>query len=271
MIKGYVLKDPINNKIRYVGITSKELEYRLSQHNADAYKKDRMHWHKCRWIRSLYDNYGIGPTIHLVDIFETIEEAKSFEVNYIIKYKELYNLTNDTPGGDYVAYKSHTRESILKRKTIKKVCQYNIFGELLHTYEMIEDAVKALKLKSGSKITACCKKYRKHAHGYIWRYYNEDLGDISDINPNSLCFNNLLQYDLDGNLVNIWDSYKKASDSIGDNSKGGNIAACVNGNQHVCKGYIWKIEYKLERLSKNPSNSVNSNRIPSEADENQNV
>jgi hypothetical protein len=103
----------------------------------------------------------------LVDVFDTLQEAKRFEVNYIAEFKEKYKLTNDTAGGDYVAYKAHERKAILKRSTIKKIKQYNIFGELLHTYEMIEDAVRALKLTSGSKITMCCKRKRPHAHGYI--------------------------------------------------------------------------------------------------------
>lgn len=34
--KGYVLKHPVTNEIRYVGITSKELEKRLKGHIADT-------------------------------------------------------------------------------------------------------------------------------------------------------------------------------------------------------------------------------------------
>ena len=66
-----------------------------------------------------------------------------------------------------MAYRAHSRESILKRKGIRSVVQYNIFGEKLHEYEMTEDAARALHLKSASKITACCRHERKHAHGYI--------------------------------------------------------------------------------------------------------
>lgn len=103
----------------------------------------------------------------MVDVFDNLESAKQFEINYIAKYKEKYNLTNDTPGGDYVAYNAHSRETILKRKSTKKVVQYNIFGELICIYDVTEDAVRALGLSSGSKITMCCKHKRAHAHGYI--------------------------------------------------------------------------------------------------------
>jgi hypothetical protein len=38
--KGYVLRHPITNEIRYVGITSKELEQRLKGHICDT--KDKL-------------------------------------------------------------------------------------------------------------------------------------------------------------------------------------------------------------------------------------
>lgn len=265
MYKGYVLKHPITGDIRYVGITTKELRERLQGHIRDTRNSERKKWHKSCWMISVYRECKMWPNIELVDVFDTLQEAKRFEVNYIAEFKEKYKLTNDTAGGDYVAYKAHTREAILKRTTIQRIKQYNIYGELLHEYDMIEDAVKSLKLSSGSKITMCCKHKRLHAHGYIWRYYHEDLGDISSIDKNSLCFNNLLQCDLDGNILHVWDSYHKASKAIGDNSKGGNIAACVSGKQKTCKGYIWKLEYKGERSSLNLSNSENINKTSSQA------
>ena len=115
----------------------------------------------------VYKECGQWPLIELVDIFNNLEDAKQFEVNYIIAYKEKYNLTNDTPGGDYIAYNAHSREVILKKRNTRKIAQYNIFGELLHIYDIIEDAVRALNLTSGSKITMCCRHKRKHAYGYI--------------------------------------------------------------------------------------------------------
>lgn len=263
--KCYILKHPVTNEIRYVGITSKELEKRLKGHIADTRDETRKKWHKSCWMLKVYKECGQWPLIELVDIFNNLEDAKQFEVNYIIAYKEKYNLTNDTPGGDYIAYNAHSREVILKKRNTRKIAQYNIFGELLHIYDIIEDAVRALNLTSGSKITMCCRHKRKHAYGYIWRYYNEELGDISNININSLCFNDLLQCDNKGNIIKVWNSYIDASKAIGDNSNGGNIAACISGKQKTCKGFIWKLRYKLERSSINSSNSVNNNKTPNQA------
>lgn len=45
-----------------------------------------------------------------------------------------------------------------------------------------------------------------------------------------------------GNRITEYDSYRKASIAIGDNSKGGNIAACCFGYQRTCKGFMFKLE-----------------------------
>lgn len=269
--KGYILKHPITNEIRYVGITSKELEQRLKWHILDTKDKIKRKWYKSCWMLKVYKECKQWPSIELVDVFDNLESAKQFEVNYITTHKEEYNLTNDTPGGDYIAYNAHSRETILKKSNTRKIVQYNIFGELLHIYDITEDAVRALGLTSGSKITMCCRHKRRQAHGYIWRYYEEELGDINNIDVNSLCFNDLLQCDNNGDIIKVWDSYINASKAIGDNSKGGNIAACINGKQKTCKGFIWKLRYKLERSSINSSNSVDNNKIPSQALEKEKV
>lgn len=96
--------------------------------------------------------------------------------------------------------------------------------------------------KACSHITQCCKGFRKTAYGYIWRYKGDPLGDISTLNPKSLDFNKLVQYDLNGNRIAEFNSYKEASVSIGDHSKGANISAVVFGTQKTCKGFYFQVE-----------------------------
>jgi len=88
-------------------------------------------------------------------------------MDYIALYKQKYKLTNCTIGGDHCGERIHTRETILKRSTTRAVCQFNIFGEYLRTFEITEDAARYLNISSASKITMCCKGNREHSHGYI--------------------------------------------------------------------------------------------------------
>lgn len=245
--KLYVLKDPTSMEIRYVGITIRPLQERLAGHLNDVRNRPDVNYHKVNWIRKILSE-NKKPVIELVSEFDTLEEVKQAEIDYIAKYKALYKLTNCTIGGDHLGERSHSREAILKKSTTRSVDQYNIFGEFLRSFEMTEDAARHLKLSSASKITSCCRKDRKHAHGYIWRYKGEELGDISDIDRYSLCFNTLVQYTLDGEVVELYDSYLTASKAVGDNSKGGNIAATCRGKQRQCKGFLWKLEPNFEYL-----------------------
>lgn len=245
--KVYVLKDPTNYQIRYVGITTKSLQERLNGHLSDIKNRPDLNYHKISWLRKL-NRKGLIPIIEEIAEFNTIEEAKEYEIEYIAKYKDEYDLTNATIGGDHPGYRIHSRKSILKKKTTRAITQYDIFGGKIAEYEMIEDAVRALGLSSGSKLTMCCRGKRPNAHGYVWRYKGNDFG-IAVNNPNSLDFCDLIQLDLEGNEIARFDSYLVASAAVGDCSKGGNIAACVMGRQNTCKGFKWKVEYKLKRGS----------------------
>lgn len=241
--KAYVLIDPITEIPRYVGITQRSLKQRLSGHVSDIYNRPNLNPHKTNWFKKLLKG-GKMPIIKQIAEFDTEEEMKQFEIDYIAKYKNIYKLINQTIGGDHVGFRAHTRESILKKKTTRAVEQYNVLGEKIAEYEIMEDIARELNLrdKACSHITQCCKGNRKHAYGYIWRYKGDPLGDISDINPKSLFFNKLVQYDSEGNRISEYDSYKTASEAIGDKSKGGNIASVVSGKQTSCKGYYFQVE-----------------------------
>jgi len=164
--KLYVLKDPETLEIRYVGITIRTLQKRLSGHICDAKCRPELNYHKINWIKSILKK-GLKPIIELVLEYDSLDLAKQAEMDYIAKYKQEYKLTNCTIGGDHLGERSHSRESILKKSTTRAICQYNIFGELLREFEITEDAARFLNLSSASKITMCCKKLRPHSHGYI--------------------------------------------------------------------------------------------------------
>ena len=244
--QAYVLIDPITNIPRYIGITTRTLGQRFSGHLNDVKNRPDLNKHKTNWFRKLISQNEM-PIIKQIAVFDNMDDLKQFEINYIAKYKDEYKLINQTVGGDHLGFLSHSRESILKRKGTRAVVQYNVLGEKIAEYEIMEDIIRilGLKEKACSHITQCCKGIINHAYGYIWRYKGEPLGDISNINPKSLFFNTLIQYDLQGNRIAEFDSYLEASKAIGDRSKGGNIASVISGEQKSCKGYIFKLEPKF--------------------------
>lgn len=254
--KAYILIDPTTNIPRYVGITSRALEKRFSDHLQDIKSRPKLNLHKTNWFL-LLKKENKAPIIKQIAEFDSLEKAKQFEINYISKYKEKYKLINQTKGGDFPGFNINSREVILAKDTTRPISQYNILGEHIADYEITEDAKRALGLKNKacSHITQCCRGKRSCAYGYIWRYKEDSLGDISFINPKTLLFNKLVQYDLEGNKIKEFKSYKEASLEIGDHSHGANIEAVIYGLQKECKGFKWKLEpkyvyYNQELLNK---------------------
>lgn len=237
--KLYVLQHPTTLEIKYVGITMKTLKERLEKHLYDVINHSYKSPKKVKWFESLFEE-NKSPIITLITEFETINECKQAEIDYIKKYKDVYGLVNNSIGGEY--------------PEIVAINQYNIFGELVGEYESISQAGQHLGIKDPSHISSVCKKTRDSAYGYIWRYKNDVLGDISKINPKSIQFNNINQYDLKGNYIQTFENYKLAAEAVNDLSEGSNIASVCKGLQRQCKGFVWRLvpnfiilnEYLLE-------------------------
>ena len=90
----YVLKDPRDNAVRYVG-WSYDVRKRMSAHISSA---PRLQSHKARWIRILLEK-NLYPILEVVE-FGTGSWSDA-ERKWIAHYRELgVNLTNMTDGGD---------------------------------------------------------------------------------------------------------------------------------------------------------------------------
>ena len=93
----YILRDPRNDEVRYVGLTTRPLTSRLSEHLYVARNRVR-HTHCTCWILNLLEQ-GLKPVIEEVDT-ATVDELNGLEVYYIQKFKnDGAKLTNHTNGG----------------------------------------------------------------------------------------------------------------------------------------------------------------------------
>ena len=193
---------------------------------------------------------------------KTLEELLKMEEFYIkrlnaVKSKKFYNIAEG--GGKIIT---------------KKICQYNLKGELLNCW----DSIKAVELElkfNNSKITACAKgNYgRKTAYGFVWRYSNDNFNkypiekqyNISfehkkilsekikgnknpmfnkkgNLHPNHSKIN---QYDLNGNFIKTWDCIIDAQNYLKIN----NISACCRNKRKKAGNFIWKYFKDIVRSS----------------------
>lgn len=77
----------------------------------------------------------------------------------------------------------------------------------------------------------CLKGRYKSAGGFIWRYSVEEVSPVKKTKS-------IEQYDLDGNLIKVWDSINSIEN--GTDYKRKTIYACANGQNSTAYGYVWK-------------------------------
>ena len=186
-----------NNKC-YIGITSYKNPNQRWR-NGESYLGDKKHLTK--WGAAII-KYGWENIKHEIlhnDISK--EEACNYEKQYIKYYKELNLCYNLTEGGDGIwGYKftdekkiseSHKglkqsqetinkrvqknigqkRSDISKQKKSIPVLQYDLNGNLINEYFGIREAERQTHI---SHIGDVCKKIRKTAGGYIWKFKDEN-------------------------------------------------------------------------------------------------
>ncbi len=160
--KIYFLIDPRTGGIRYVGKTTKKLNYRLM----NGHMQDPSRTHKTNWIRSLKKE-GLLPEIRLVKICEN-EDRCNYAEKFYIKLlgradKGVGALVNATDGGE------GTTGRVLSEETRIKISKGNK-GKLLGRNLSDEVKNKMIKTRSGfskKKKKEISKKISKATKGRV--------------------------------------------------------------------------------------------------------
>jgi predicted GIY-YIG superfamily endonuclease len=202
----YILIDPSNNNIFYVGKTN-NVDYRYYHHLWEA-KTNKDNSRKSQYIRMLLEK-NLAPNVVVVCSCEDNEWAEK-EIFFIDYYKNMgFELTNTAPGGG--AYpnwsgKHHSDETknkissaligIVRKKGKrgkqnnpqttprwdkgligrggKKVNQYDLNGLFIASYNSTNEAA----LKTGSfqsSVVRCCNGKLKYTNGYVFKYPINDM------------------------------------------------------------------------------------------------
>jgi group I intron endonuclease len=229
MIYIYTLSDPISDEVRYIGIT-KNLKKRYREHIRESKLNNR---HKSTWIRSLSE-------LPKIDIIDTCWDMNySFwEMYYISLFKSWgFKLTNHTNGGEFGTYGYKFSEESRKEKSLNMMGDKNHFYGKKHTNESI---IKISSVdRSGSNNSMYGKNHKDESKKKmsilkVGKY-------IGESNPRA---RKIYQYDIDNNLIKVWDYAKECADYYGISR--GNISACAKNNSQesskykTLKGFIFK-------------------------------
>jgi hypothetical protein len=173
--------------------------------------------------------------IKSIKIKTNLNEAEAFEYErYCIEKigRILLNtgtLSNLTNGGEGMS-KHH-------------ILQYDIDGNFIKEYKSLSEAQMETNVKN---ISYCCSGKRNLAGKFIWRYKidNIPLKISIDFLKNMEHFGNyerkVIQYDINGNFVEKFNSIKEASIKTGSTSP--RIVDVCKGNRNKTNGFIFKYE-----------------------------
>lgn len=145
----YALLDPNDNKIRYIGYTSNP-KNRLKEHISSSIGNSRNNIsHKSNWIKSL-QKQNKEPIYKTLIITNSLEEIKLIEIDYIKYFRKIYNLTNNTKGGDGVNGLKWSEESKSKIKGRKipgsgEMLEIEAFNIKSREYKIFKDKIEASK------------------------------------------------------------------------------------------------------------------------------
>ncbi|RLA78395.1 MAG: hypothetical protein DRG78_15200 [Epsilonproteobacteria bacterium] len=220
----YVLKDPRDGIIKYVGCTVDKYN-RFRNHIYEAKKNNRSL--KERWIVSLLRR-NLQPIMKTIYIKEcTLIEASKIEKMLIKSFGKRFLLKNGIDkaigclGGGTDVY------------------QYSLYGEFITRFTSAGQAMIKTGVKD-SNIGRCCKqKYgAKSAGGFLWSYSKQSSSEMKyDIEWRKNKGKPVRCISKNG-IITEYENARKAYTETGISYK--KISATCNGRQKHAGGYSWE-------------------------------
>lgn len=245
----YTLNDPLLEIPKYVGISNNP-ERRFQEH-----LKDISVTKKTKWIKSLLEQ-NLNPLLQIVATSSEVREVINWEIKYIEKYKESYNLTNSTLGGEYYAIGT-------------PIQVFDIDGNYIETFTSMIEYCELHNMRPSfvSSISAVCLRKRNYASDFIFRYLDDtvtesDLERLRNAKKNNKT-KPIYVLDLEGNIIHKFDSIKKAAKA--NFAPASVISTTLSKRSSHCHGYLIcndPSEYEERLLYHNKCKSYNTFNIP---------
>lgn len=125
-----------------------------------------------------------------------------------------------------------------------QIYQYNYDGELINTYDFIQDAVNDLALKGtnvmNGNISACCNGKVLSCGGYVWRKFPDTFNTYRT--PKMLTVEKRDR--VTGELIEVFDSPKEVENIYGFDAS--LISSCCNKQIHTAYNFHWCYKGKFD-------------------------
>lgn len=244
--KVYCYTNKINGK-KYVGITCTSFAARAGHHGRK--------YIECPYFGNAIKKYGWDSfSVEILKEGLNREEVGIAEDFYIELFHTRdpqfgYNIRRGgyhhgelSPEGRQRFIESHSGKNSFKAR---RTAVYDLSGSLIKVFDTATDAAKYLGV---SDVTEVCKSKRGTMGNSIVRY-ESDYPGVKQLSDDEiyrkydfrLQYRPIAQYDLCGNLIQVFPSVKKAAEAVSPSGKGSPcISACAHGRQQSAYGFIWR-------------------------------
>jgi sarcosine oxidase delta subunit len=268
----YILKDPENQQVRYVGKTVKSLKARLTDHLYERKNKFGLLNHKINWVKSI-KNKGLEPIIEEVDSCPW-DESQNLEMYWISQFRAWgFNLVNQTDGGEGCLGIKLSKERVdhLRKINSKAVVKYSLEGIKLEEYPSCHNAADNNIGTNHTKIAACCRLVRRKNGKFRWRFKSDNIESLEILSKKlvkeetktnqSNYWKNRLQkdifvYNLLGEYVGQWKNISTCAKDLKMSRTG--VSGFLSGRAKIPKKYIFlrdrdeeKVQFILENIERN--------------------
>lgn len=132
------------------------------------------------------------------------------------------------------------RTGLIGYQKKRPVRQFNLQGVWMMDFESATEAARQCDCQQ-SKITSVCGGRRKTAGNYQWRYVDSNITELPSVELPSCTKKKVAQYDLQDNLIAIYESYKEAARAVDGTSSAISRICSNTPGLHTHKGFKWKI------------------------------
>lgn len=261
MIGIYKIQNIVNNKI-YIG-QSIDIITRWYNHKNELNGNRHCNSH----LQGAWNKYGESNFTFEVIEECTVEEIDNREIYWIDLYKSIdpnfgYNLTAGGQGIHGYAWSNEKKLFLSKLRNPRPVLQLNLSGELVERWRSASYAARELNIPI-SGIMNCLKPGgdQYQCHGYIWIYentYHDESFDIETyIEKHITPRPKIVEYDLYGNVVKIWNNAADIMYEFGEKSVIYKSLTCVlNHTRRSIKGKIFLYENDNFKLTEDYLRSI---------------
>lgn len=257
----------ILNGHRYIGSTN-NFKRRLARHRSELRKN---HHHSIHLQRA-FNKYGEARfQVEILERCEPIHDTLLMIEQKYLDLKPEYNIAEiaDRPVRTNHFVSDETRMKLRlanlgkkpseesrkkmseaqKKKTGKKIDQYDLNGNYIRTFAKAVDAGVAMGgYYKYTRIIACCRGRIRTACGYIWKYTNDNRS-IFDVQKQKGKDNkrSVVCLTKRGEYVNEFPSILEAATCMGNKNNAGAINKTVHGKNKSAFGYKWMYKEDYER------------------------